>query len=61
MPLTLYYFPISPPARAVLLAIRNLGLDVDLKVVDIKSKDHLTPEFVKLNPRHQIPVRIYHL
>ena len=48
--------PISPPARAVLLAVRNLGLDVELVNVNLFSGEHLTPEFIKLNPTHQIPV-----
>lgn len=56
MPLKLYYLVISPPARAALLAIRNLGLTVDIINVDLFARDHLTPEFVKLNPAHQIPV-----
>lgn len=58
MSLQLYYLNISPPARAVLLAIRNLGLEVDLKVVNLLSQEHLTPEFLKLNPAHQIPVLV---
>lgn len=56
MSLKLYYLEISPPARAALLAIRNVGVDVELVRMDLQAGDHLKPEFLKLNPRHQIPV-----
>ena len=58
MSLKLHYMAISPPARAVLLAIRNLGVEVELAIVDLMKQEHLTPEFIKINPRHQIPVLI---
>lgn len=58
MSLKLYYLALSPPARAALLAVRNLDLNVELVNVDLLSQEHLTPEFLKLNPTHQIPVLI---
>lgn len=58
MTLKLFYMPISPPARAVLLAIRNLGLDVELVSLNLFAAENLAPEFLKLNPTHQIPVLV---
>nr|APC23399.1 GSTd6 [Liposcelis entomophila] len=55
MAITLYYFAPSPPARIALLAARAVGVDVDIKVVDLFNKEHLTPEFIKINPQHTIP------
>lgn len=52
----LYHHPVSPPSRATLLTIRNLGLDVEVKVVDIYKGEQFAPEFLKLNPNHQVPV-----
>lgn len=56
MALKLYYLRVSPPARAVLLTIRYLGLSAEIKNVDLFAQDHLTEEFLKINPAHQIPV-----
>ena len=54
----LFYLAVSPPARSVLLAIRNLGLNVELIKLDLFKQEHLSPEFKKLNPAHQIPVLV---
>ncbi|EDW36411.1 GL17783 [Drosophila persimilis] len=52
----LYYTPRSPPCRAVLLTAAALGLELDLRAVNVKAGEHLTAEFLKLNPQHTIPV-----
>ncbi|KPU76197.1 uncharacterized protein Dana_GF11968 [Drosophila ananassae] len=52
----LYYAPRSPPCRAVLLTAAALGLELDLRPVNVKAGDHLSAEFLKLNPQHTIPV-----
>ncbi|XP_037948097.1 glutathione S-transferase 1 [Teleopsis dalmanni] len=52
----LYYTPRSPPCRAVLLTAAAVGLELDLRPMNLKAGDHLTPEFLKLNPQHTIPV-----
>lgn len=54
----LFYQAISPPARAAMLCFRNLGLDVELINLDLLKGEHLRPEFIKLNPAHQIPVLV---
>ncbi|XP_062133971.1 glutathione S-transferase 1 [Drosophila sulfurigaster albostrigata] len=53
---SLYYALFSPPARACILTAKLIGLDLDLIAVDFSKKEHLSPEFLKLNPQHQIPV-----
>uniref|UniRef100_A0A1I8Q1N3 Uncharacterized protein n=2 Tax=Stomoxys calcitrans TaxID=35570 RepID=A0A1I8Q1N3_STOCA len=53
---TLYYALFSPPARACMITAKLIGLDIDLKPVDFSQKEHLSEEFLKLNPQHQIPV-----
>ncbi|XP_023297999.2 glutathione S-transferase 1 [Lucilia cuprina] len=53
---TLYYALFSPPARTCMITAKLIGLDLDLKFVDFSQKQHLSEEFLKLNPQHQIPV-----
>lgn len=56
--LQLYYTLGSPPSRAALMMIRILGLEVDVKKVDLLKGEQKTPEFLKLNPMHQLPVLV---
>ncbi|CAG9797178.1 unnamed protein product [Chironomus riparius] len=58
MPLTLYFAHGSPPSRGVLLLMRKMKLEFDLKVIDLGAQEHLSKEFLKLNPRHQVPVLV---
>jgi glutathione S-transferase len=55
MPIDLYYTKLSPPSRAVWMGIRQLNLDINLKTVDLRSGEHLKPEFLKINPAHTVP------
>lgn len=48
MPPILYYLPPSPPCRAVLLLGRMLGIDFDLRAVNVLEGDHLKAEFVEV-------------
>ena len=49
MPIDLYYYQLSPPCRAVLMTARHLNLDVNIKQVDLRKLEHLTPEYLKVN------------
>ncbi|CAH1154996.1 unnamed protein product [Phaedon cochleariae] len=55
MPIDFYYLPASPPCRNVLLAAKAIGVELNLKHTDLMKGEHLTPEFVKINPQHTIP------
>lgn len=48
----------SPPSRAVLQTIRILGLDVEVTNVDLMQGENKSPEYLKLNPMHQVPVLV---
>ncbi|KAI4460140.1 glutathione s transferase d10 isoform a-related [Holotrichia oblita] len=55
MGIDLYYVPGSAPCRAVLLAAKAVGVDLNLKYTDLMKGEHLTPEYIKMNPQHTIP------
>lgn len=56
----LFNFPLSasPPCRSVLMVAKNLGIDLNLKVINTHAQEHLTPEFVAINPQHTIPTLV---
>ncbi|XP_068145485.1 glutathione S-transferase 1 [Drosophila tropicalis] len=51
----LYYATLSPPSRAVLLTAKAIGLELELRPINLIKGEHLTPEFIKMNPQHTIP------
>nr|AEV23880.1 glutathione S transferase class delta [Blattella germanica] len=55
MTIDFYYLPGSAPCRSVLLAAKAFGVDLNLKVTNLMAGEHLTPEFLKMNPQHTIP------
>ncbi|XP_058451141.1 glutathione S-transferase 1-like [Malaya genurostris] len=52
----LYTLHVSPPCRAVELTAKALGIDLDQQIVNLLAGDHLTPEYLKMNPQHTIPM-----
>src|SRR6187455_1025765 len=55
MALTFYHGQGSPYSWRVWLALEHLKVPYELKVLSFQAKDQLKPEFVALNPRHQVP------
>jgi len=51
----LYFIDASPPVRGTLLTIKALGIDVELIPVNLMTGEHLTPEYLKMNPQHTVP------
>ena len=56
MAITFYYGSGSPYAWRVWLALEHKSLAYDLKAISFSEGDHKKPEFLKLNPRHRVPV-----
>ncbi|XP_046350920.2 glutathione S-transferase 1-like [Haliotis rufescens] len=54
----LYHFPGSAPCRSVIMTAKALGVPLDLKPLDLMNKDHLSPEFAKINPDQTVPTII---
>lgn len=45
----LYIQDFSPPARNVLLTAAALGVDLELRTIDLFKKEQLSPEFKKVS------------
>lgn len=58
MSAVLFHNCVSPPSRLALLVIRNLGLDVQIKNIDIYKGEQNTPAYLRINPLHQVPVLV---
>ena len=46
---------LSAPCRIVEMTAEVLGLEYEFKVVDLMAGEHMKPEFLALNPMHNIP------
>ena len=49
MSFDLYYVPPSAPCRSVLLVGKELGIEFNLKVVNLMEKEQLKPEFLAVS------------
>ncbi|KAG0710192.1 Glutathione S-transferase 1, isoform D [Chionoecetes opilio] len=58
MPIDLYYHPLSPPCRAVMLTAKAVGVELNLKKVDILAGEQNKPEFLAINFQHSIPTLV---
>nr|AAS79891.1 gst1 [Spodoptera litura] len=56
MPLKIYKLDASPPARAVMMLAELLKLKHEAVDVNLMTGDHLTPEYLKKNPQHTVPL-----
>tara|TARA_Y200000002_G_scaffold380526_1_gene392206 strand:- start:285 stop:902 length:618 start_codon:yes stop_codon:yes gene_type:complete len=52
---TLYYINGCPGARAVRLFCKHNNLQVEEVLIDFKKGEHMTKEFLSLNPMHTVP------
>lgn len=49
MPVRLFYAIESPPCRAVLIAAEAIGLQLELKKIDLSKGEHKTEEYIKVH------------
>ncbi|KAH8408034.1 hypothetical protein KR222_011533, partial [Zaprionus bogoriensis] len=54
----LYYSPASAGSRAIQMTGKALGLEFNLKTLNLFEKEQLKPEFIKINPQHTIPTLV---
>ncbi|KAH6931734.1 hypothetical protein HPB50_000041 [Hyalomma asiaticum] len=55
MPAILYNLPGSPPCNFVRSLAKHLGVELTLKNLDFAKKEHLSEEYLKINPFHKVP------
>jgi glutathione S-transferase len=53
-----YYLPGSAPCRAVQMTAAGVGVQLNLKLLNLMAGEHLKPEFIKINPQHTIPTLV---
>ena len=51
----IYGMQLSAPCRIVEMTAEVLGLEYEFKVVDLMAGENMKPEFLALNPQHNIP------
>jgi glutathione S-transferase len=52
----LYYHPLSSNSRRVLLTAVQLGMPLQLVVVDLLSGEHKTSRYLRINPNGKVPL-----
>lgn len=57
MKLTLYYAP-NTCATVPFITLTEAGADFDVRDVNTRNGGNRTPEFLKLNPKHKVPVLV---
>ncbi|XP_013777668.1 glutathione S-transferase 1-like [Limulus polyphemus] len=55
MTIDLYHMPPSGPCRAVRMVAKIIGVDLNLKNVDLMAGEQNKPEFLNMNPEHCVP------
>ncbi|XP_039966600.1 glutathione S-transferase 1-1-like [Bactrocera tryoni] len=53
-----YYSPASGPCRAVLMTAQAIGVELNKIPVDLRKGEHLTPDYIKINPQHTVPTLV---
>lgn len=52
----LYFGKWSPPSSAVRMTAKAIGLDLNLHEINLLKKEHISEDYLKINPQHTIPV-----
>ncbi|XP_052753157.1 glutathione S-transferase 1-like isoform X2 [Galleria mellonella] len=56
MPIKIYKMDLSPPARSVMMACEVHGITAEMIDVNLIEQEHKTPQYLKMNPLHTVPV-----
>lgn len=53
-PIQLYYFP-TPNGHKITIALEEMNLPYDIKIIDIRKNDQFQPEFLAISPNNKMP------
>ena len=53
MPIDLYYTLGSAPCRSVMMTAKMVGVELNLKEVNLMAGEQMKPEFLAINPQHK--------
>ncbi|KAL5277830.1 GstD1.2 family protein [Megaselia abdita] len=53
-----YYMSASAPCRSVMMTAKAVGVDLNLKNLNLMAGEHMKPEFLAINPQHTIPTLV---
>lgn len=51
-----YYHPVSTTSRMIMLFAAEAGIDLEFKVVDLFTGEHMREPYTKINPNKMVPV-----
>jgi len=54
----LYHTDGSAPCRSVRLTAKMVGVELNLKELNLRMGENMTPEFIKINPQHNVPTLV---
>lgn len=55
---TLYGFPFSQHSRRVVSLLEEASLEYEFNVIDMMNGEHMSPNYLTINPNHQVPTLI---
>ena len=57
MKIQLYYCPFTC-AMAPYIILTEAGAEFEVRTINLQKQEHRSPEFIKINPKHKVPVLI---
>ena len=56
--ITLHQFPFSQHSRRVVSLLEEAGIEYNNQFVNMMEGEHMSPEFLEINPNHQVPTLV---